>query len=75
MGRLCAGSVVEACSFFLGVHDFRDAALAVVKQVGGPKSDAKRCSEWCAVKHMATRCGLLSRVLEQQVQNKVKCVE
>jgi hypothetical protein len=34
MGRLCAGSVVEACSFFLGVPDFRDAALAVVKQVG-----------------------------------------
>ncbi|WIA43061.1 hypothetical protein OEZ86_009590 [Tetradesmus obliquus] len=37
MGRLCGGSVVEACSFFLGVHDFRDAALAVVKQIVGRK--------------------------------------
>ncbi|KAF6261995.1 armadillo-type protein [Scenedesmus sp. NREL 46B-D3] len=39
MGRLCGGSVVEACSFFLGVPDFRDAALAVVKQVVGRKSN------------------------------------
>lgn len=34
LGRLCGGSVVEACSFFLSVPDFRDAALVVVKQVG-----------------------------------------
>eukprot|EP00878_Enallax_costatus_P015861 GHUV01016625.1.p1 GENE.GHUV01016625.1~~GHUV01016625.1.p1 ORF type:complete len:469 (+),score=88.17 GHUV01016625.1:174-1580(+) len=37
MGRLSTGNVVEACSFFLGVPDFRDPALAVVKQIVGRK--------------------------------------
>jgi hypothetical protein len=32
--RLVNSGVIEACGFFLGVPDFRTAALGVVKQVG-----------------------------------------
>jgi hypothetical protein len=35
LGRVCSGNVIEACSFFLNIPDFRESALAVVKQVGG----------------------------------------
>jgi hypothetical protein len=54
MGRLCAGSVVEACSFFLGVPDFRDAALAVVKQVG--MHTGQLCISYCGIRMWCCSC-------------------
>eukprot|EP00775_Hariotina_reticulata_P009038 gene9038-9209_t len=37
LGRVCLSNVIEACSFFLNIPDFRDPALAVVKQIVGRK--------------------------------------
>jgi exportin-5 len=35
VGRLGASNVVEACAFLLGVPEFREGALGVLKQVCG----------------------------------------